>query len=311
MRRPKAAVRERRADPAFVWEKENAAVTSVEASGRSLDEAKHAALESLGAEEPSVEFEVLEDGTRNFLSLGSGLVRVRATLKLAPRARRKSAGPGPATKARAKDPPAVEPDPTAKAPAAPSPREAEAPAKAPRKPAARTDAPPRAGDVVDPNGADLPESGPFCHQLLQQALDAMDLDLRADLKMDRPEEVRIEIAGPDVAVLLARQGHQTPFLNALEALQYILGMIAHRKCQGRPRLVLDAQNYRASREEALQRMARQVADHVRATGQEAVTEALNPAERRIIHTALADDANVTTYSEGADPDRRVVISPRD
>ena len=64
-------------------------------------------------------------------------------------------------------------------------------------------------------------------------------------------------------------------------------------------------------EQALRDMARTYAQRVKESGQEAVLDALQSYERRIIHNCLADDPDVFTYSEGEEPDRRVVISPRE
>jgi spoIIIJ-associated protein len=73
---------------------------------------------------------------------------------------------------------------------------------------------------------------------------------------------------------------------------------------------MDAEGYRSRREIALQEMARVYAQRVKESGQEAVLDALQSYERRIIHQSLMDDPDVFTYSEGEEPDRRVVISPR-
>ena len=86
-------------------------------------------------------------------------------------------------------------------------------------------------------------------------------------------------------------------------------MVRHTRDQ-RPRLTVDADGYRARRAETLQRFAQQLAEQVMGSGQEAVTDPLNPMERRIVHTALVDHPDVTTYSEGEEPGRYVVVTPR-
>ena len=68
--------------------------------------------------------------------------------------------------------------------------------------------------------------------------------------------------------------------------------------------------YRARRARKLTEFAKELAAEVGKTGQEAITDALNPMERRIIHTALVDHPDVETYSEGDEPNRYVVITPR-
>jgi len=75
------------------------------------------------------------------------------------------------------------------------------------------------------------------------------------------------------------------------------------------RITLDADSYRMQRNAALERQAKQIAAQVLKRQQEAVLDPLPAHERRVIHQALADFEGVETYSEGEEPNRRVVISP--
>jgi spoIIIJ-associated protein len=97
----------------------------------------------------------------------------------------------------------------------------------------------------------------------------------------------------------------------INALQYLISLILQKRVGERVRLVIDAEGYRSRREQALRDMAHTYAQRVKDSGQEAVLDALQSYERRIIHNCLADDPDVFTYSEGEEPDRRVVISPRE
>lgn len=116
--------------------------------------------------------------------------------------------------------------------------------------------------------------------------------------------VTVGITGPDAGYLVGPRGQY------LDALQHMfLLMMRHTRDQ-QPRLTLDADGYRARRAQTLAKFAQELADQVIATGQEAVTDPLNPMERRIVHTALLSHPDVTTYSEGMEPDRYVVVSPR-
>jgi spoIIIJ-associated protein len=117
--------------------------------------------------------------------------------------------------------------------------------------------------------------------------------------------VRLLVEGPDMGVVIGKHG------GTINALQYLVGLILQKRTGERIRLVIDAEGYRTRREQALRDMARAYAQRVKETGQEAVLDALQAYERRIIHNSLSDDPDVFTYSEGEEPDRRVVISPRD
>ena len=116
--------------------------------------------------------------------------------------------------------------------------------------------------------------------------------------------VQVSVGGPDLAPLIGRHGQ------TLEALDLLVNLImAHHQGQRVP-VAVDVERYRERRREALQDLARRFAERVRRTERPITMKPMSAAERRIVHTTLADDAGVTTYSEGEEPDRRVVIAPR-
>ena len=130
-----------------------------------------------------------------------------------------------------------------------------------------------------------------------------DFDLHTQVTSDEPENIRISFEGPDSPMFVGRNGQ------VLDALQTLASHIINRRSGQRLRITFDADLYRARREETLIKLAQDLADQVKSTGQEAVLDPLSPMERRIVHTALADDPGVQTYSEGEEPDRYIIISP--
>lgn len=114
--------------------------------------------------------------------------------------------------------------------------------------------------------------------------------------------VNVNITGPDLGILIGRRG------DTLDALQYLLNLSVQKHFTERVRIVLDVEGYRQRREETLIRLAKRLAERVKRTGYRVVLEPMSPQERRIIHTALQDDPNVFTFSEGDEPFRKVVIS---
>jgi len=131
--------------------------------------------------------------------------------------------------------------------------------------------------------------------------------LEATVTRVEPEyvDIGLEISGPDASLLVGPHGQ------VLDALQYLLTLASSRYGRGeRLRIGLDADRYRARKNEKLMKFANALADQVIAHGEEAVTDPLSPVERRVIHMALADRGDVCTYSEGAEPNRYVVISPK-
>jgi spoIIIJ-associated protein len=92
----------------------------------------------------------------------------------------------------------------------------------------------------------------------------------------------------------------------------IVAMIANREQapEKRRRIILDAEGYRARRENTLRAMARDAAERAKRSGRPVTLEALTPRERRVVHVALSGDPAVTTRSEGEEPNRSVIVAPR-
>ena len=142
----------------------------------------------------------------------------------------------------------------------------------------------------------------FAQLMLSELLDRMGLTL--DIQVRSIDPVTLNAVGPGVAELIGRRG------TTLRALQFVLSLMVNKQLERRIRLVVDADGYRQRRESLLEGMAERLAQRVRVTGQQMVLEPMPPDERRIVHLALVDDPEVTTESEGAGDDRRVVIKPR-
>jgi len=131
--------------------------------------------------------------------------------------------------------------------------------------------------------------------------------MRLQVDMETSETdgyTRINLAGPDLGVLIGRRG------DTLDALQYFTNLAANKKCEKRVRFVLDIEGYRERRQETLQKLAQRLAEKARRKGMDIVLEPMNPHERRIIHTALQEHKDVFTYSEGEEPYRKIVIAPK-
>jgi spoIIIJ-associated protein len=94
----------------------------------------------------------------------------------------------------------------------------------------------------------------------------------------------------------------------LDSLQYLISLVINKGHEAEyKRVVLDTENYRLKREETLKRLARKIADKVKRTSRAVKLEPMNPYERRVIHSALQNDLDINTYSEGEEPFRRVVV----
>lgn len=119
---------------------------------------------------------------------------------------------------------------------------------------------------------------------------------------NKGEHWHINITGPELGILIGRRG------DTLDALQYLTNLAVAKQLSERVRIVVDVEGYRLRREETLIRLAKRLSEKVKRTGTRIVLEPMNPHERRIIHTSLQEEARISTYSEGDDPNRRVVIA---
>lgn len=129
------------------------------------------------------------------------------------------------------------------------------------------------------------------------------MGVTADFKQTlRGQHWLIDISGAELGILIGRRG------DTLEALQYLTNLAVSKQLSEKVRVVIDVEGYRQRREETLVRLAKRLSDKVKRTGNRVVLEPMNPHERRIIHTALQDDLRISTFSEGEDPNRKVVIS---
>lgn len=116
-----------------------------------------------------------------------------------------------------------------------------------------------------------------------------------------------ELSGEQMGILIGHRGE------VLDALQYLSALAAGRSVQAagkHVRVRLDTEGYRAKREQTLMDLARKMESRVRRTHRRMALEPMTPNERRVLHTALQDSPYVTTHSEGDEPARRVVITPK-
>ncbi len=167
--------------------------------------------------------------------------------------------------------------------------------------------------LVDEQGAQQNE--PFVEDgRAEQALDfvidvlaAMGMDCTVDLlepdEDDPPEEIRLEIEGKDAGRIIGKKGQ------TLTALQFVANRMVNRPGQLRRHVIIDAEGYRARREDALMSMARRLGKQAVDEGNIITFEPMTPQDRRIVHLALAKFPGVVTKSEGEGDSRRVQIIP--
>jgi len=139
---------------------------------------------------------------------------------------------------------------------------------------------------------------------LEKIFNAM--KLKPIINIDRKKDYIIfNLSGEDLGILIGRRG------GTLDSLQFLLNLVVNKKSMDkRIKLILDVEGYRERREDTLINLAQRLSEKVKRTGRKVVLEPMNPQERRIIHLALQKDNYITTYSEGEEPFRKVIISPK-
>jgi len=139
-------------------------------------------------------------------------------------------------------------------------------------------------------------------EFLGQIFKEMKLDVTIDVK-EKNGYLVFDLKGKNLGILIGRRG------DTLDSLQFLLNLVINEKNGAKVKGIIDIENYRAKREETLIGLSHKLAAKARKTGQKVILEPMNPQERRIIHMALQNDRRVSTYSEGEEPYRKVVIVP--
>ena len=140
-------------------------------------------------------------------------------------------------------------------------------------------------------------------KFLREVLNAMDIKAEIKIKLQN-DSMYINLAGPKMGIIIGRRGQ------TLDSLQYLVSLVVNKNKDKEQyiKVILDTEDYRKKREETLDRLATRLADKVIKTGKKVDLEPMNPYERRIIHAALQSYPEITTFSEGEEPNRKVVIA---
>lgn len=179
------------------------------------------------------------------------------------------------------------------------------PAKETREPIAEpvTEAAPREPEepfVVTPE-EELTETAKNARSFLLGLTERMGVPAAIEV-CETSQQLRMVLSGESMSILIGRRGE------TLDALQYLTSLNVNRGREEYLRVSLDTENYRAKREEALRKLAVRMANRAKKSGRRVALEPMNPNERRILHSALQNDPEVTTHSEGEEPYRRVIIT---
>ena len=252
----------------------------IEATGKTEDAAVQNALAQLGLDRDSVSVEVLERARSGFLGFGSTPAKVKVTYEVPDEA--------PA--------PAEEPVPAAPVRETPQPAPV---AKKEKEPAKKDKAPAEKAPAPQAKGGDLEDR---IRAFLSGLLDHMGVEAEINIAPKTENGILVTLEGPKLGALIGHRGE------TLDAIQQLTNYAVNTGADKRIRVQMDAENYRAKREQSLESLARKVAGKVQKYRRSVTLEPMNAYERHVIHATLQDVKGVTTYSVGTEPNRRVVVA---
>ena len=241
--------------------------TKLEIIAPSVEEALEKGLKDLGLNRNDVDIEILDEGKKGLLGIGSRQARIALKIK-----RHQQTDDKP-------------------------PEQSEVEKKVPSKPM-ETETPPSISKE--------PEEVSIARETINIILEKLMVNAQVSVKLGESDENRvqpvlIDIQGNDLSFLIGRKAE------TIDALQYITGLIVGRELDRWVPLRIDVQNYRKRREDELKKLARRIADQVISTGRKQVLEPMPPNERRIIHIALKENPHVESESFGEEPRRKVTV----
>ncbi|MBR6400646.1 MAG: protein jag [Firmicutes bacterium] len=277
---------------------------SVEIVGKSISEAVEEGAAKLGVGLSDVEFTVIDEGSRGFLGLGARPTRVKVYL------------PGYENEPTEEEKKAAElkaAEEKAKAEKEKAKKEAKAEKKeikAEKKEVKPAEVQPAAEDTA---GEEKPERPPLSDEdkavIIKTAEDflggvfgAMNIKVDFASEFIDNKQLIINMSGDEMGVIIGKRGQ------TLDSLQTLTSLVVNKSEYPYINVTLDTESYRERRKETLERLAFNLAKKCKHNRRNVVLEPMNPYERRIIHSTLQNDRYVTTYSEGTEPHRYVVIT---
>ena len=254
----------------------------LEKSGRTMEDAIAAALAELGLSEDEISVEVLERAKSGFLGIGAQPAVVRVSYEVPDE-------PAPEKKPEEKKP-------EVKKPEVKKPEEKKS-APAPKKPEVKK---PEAKKPEAP--VDETEEFAAIRAFVSGLMERMGVEAEIEIARRDNGGILVKLSGSGMGAIIGRRGE------TLDAIQHLTNYVVNRDSDKHMHISVDAENYRAKREESLTKLAEKMAEKAIKYKRSMALEPMNSYERHVIHTALQNYEGVTTSSTGVEPNRRVVVS---
>ena len=267
-------------------------------SGKTIDLAVESALTQLGLSRDDVSVQVVTQAKPGFLGIGATPAKVEVTYEAPDLAPKSALGSASRSKPKAE---VKKPEPKEEAPVIAQPAVEKAPKKAEPKaePKKVREEKPAAPKVFAPAAPGSVEEK--IEVFLKGLLEHMNSNAVPHAWKADDNTYCVELTGDDLGYLIGRRG------DTLDALQHLANYSINRNVEGHIRINLDAEDYRQKRDDSLRRYAIKKAQQVLKAHRRTTLEPMNAYERHVIHAALQENDQITTYSVGTEPNRRVVI----
>jgi len=289
----------------------------VETTGRTIEDAKEAALDQLGIDESEAEFEVVEEPKTGLFGRPRGEARIRArVVPKAPRPKqerrpRRQKGGGkdrssePAAAGAESDEDASAGDADAGTSQGGGNRRGGGRKRSGSNGGGRPAKNQQEGNQMTDEEVPVSDQADIITEFLEGLLDSLGAEGTVTRTVVDDETIELGVEGDDLGLLIGPKGQ------TLTAVHELSRTVLQRRATGRHvgRVRIDIGGYRQRRQEALARFVRQQAEAVLSEGAARALEPMNSADRKVVHDTVNEIAGVETVSEGADPDRRVVIVP--
>jgi spoIIIJ-associated protein len=282
----------------------------VETTGRTVEDAKEAALDQLGIDESEAEFEVLDEPKTGLFGRPRGEARIRA--RVVPKAPRPKQERRPRRgRSRGSDEAPPSPsgtggdDPASPAPSSKRGNERSKSAGGRPTPNKNKTAPQQEGKQMTDEEVPVGDQADIITEFLEGLLASIGAEGSVGRNQLDDETIELSVDGDDLGLLIGPKGQ------TLTAVHELSRTVLQRRATGRHvgRVRIDIGGYRHRRQEALARFVHQQAEIALESGSARALEPMNSADRKVVHDTVNEIDGVHTISEGADPHRRVVIVP--
>lgn len=284
---------------------------TIDFTGKSINEAVDKAHEELGIDYNDMQWEVIDEPSKGFLGIGAKPAKIRITIK----EEGDDVKPEPTEKAERSEP--VRKRPVCERAEKREKKEVKNPEPAAEKTEPKAETPVLAEEPAAPvteqedelqgERANLTEEDKSviiasAVDFLNSIFDQMGMKVSLQVTFDDNKHLFINMEGEDMGTIIGKRGQ------TLDSLQYLTNLVVNKGEYPYMNVTLDTEDYRAKRKKTLETLAFNLAKKAKHNRRNVTLEPMNPYERRIIHATLQNDRYVTTYSEGVEPYRYVVIA---